>query len=247
MAHALVMAIAAIEGSEQDAFDAFYRYFPNSVLLIDTYDTLAAAQTLAQRERAGEIQVAGVRLDSGDLATLSQKVRSLLPQTTIFASGDLDEYEIDRLKKAGACIDGYGLGTRLVTGTPVNGVYKLVEIDGIATMKQSNHKATYPGRKQIYRQIAEGKLIQDRLALASESPLENEQSLLELVMKQGQRVQQPVSLKDIQQRTATSVASLSPATRQLYEPTQLVVEVSDALEQLTQLTKQRQAELKGSG
>jgi nicotinate phosphoribosyltransferase len=66
-------------------------------------------------------------------------------------------------------------------------------------------------------------------------------------MKQGQRVQQPVSLKDIQQRTATSVASLSPATRQLYEPTQLVVEVSDALEQLTQLTKQRQAELKGSG
>lgn len=247
MAHALVMAIAAIEGSEQDAFDAFYRYFPNSVLLIDTYDTIAAAQTLAQREQAGEIQVAGVRLDSGDLATLSQKVRSLLPHATIFASGDLDEYEIDRLKKAGACIDGYGLGTRLVTGTPVNGVYKLVEIDGIATMKQSNHKATYPGRKQIYRQITEGKFIKDRLALASESPRENEQPLLELVMKQGQPVQQPVSLKDIQQRTATSVASLSPATRQLYEPTQLSVEISDALAQLTQVTKQRQAELKGSG
>ncbi len=247
MAHALVMAIAAIEGSEQDAFDAFYRYFPNSVLLIDTYDTVTAAQGLAQREQAGEIQVAGVRLDSGDLATLSQKVRSLLPHATIFASGDLDEYEIDRLKKAGACIDGYGLGTRLVTGTPVNGVYKLVEIDAIAAMKQSNHKATYPGRKQIYRQITEGKLIKDRLALASEPPLNNEQPLLELVMKQGQRVQPPESLKDIQKRTATSVASLSPATRHLYEPTPLSVEISDALEQLTLLTKQRQAGWKATG
>jgi nicotinate phosphoribosyltransferase len=124
-----------------------------SPLLIDTYDTVAAAQGLAERVKAGEIQVAGVRLDSGDLVTLSQKVRSLLPHATIFASGDLDEYEIARLKSAGACIDGYGLGTRLVTGTPVNGVYKLVEIDGIATMKQANNKATYPGRKQIYRQL----------------------------------------------------------------------------------------------
>jgi nicotinate phosphoribosyltransferase len=98
MAHALVMAIAAVSGSEQDAFTAFYHYFGNSPLLIDTYDTLAAAQSLAEREKAGEIQVAGVRLDSGDLVMLSQKVRSLLPDATIFASGDLDEYEIAKLK-----------------------------------------------------------------------------------------------------------------------------------------------------
>jgi nicotinate phosphoribosyltransferase len=189
MAHALVMAIASLSGSEQEAFTAFYRYFSGSPLLIDTYDTVAAAQGLAQRVKAGEIEVTGVRLDSGDLVTLSQKVRSLLPHVTIFASGDLDEYEIARLKKAGACIDGYGLGTRLVTGTPVNGVYKLVEIDGIATMKQSSNKATYPGRKQIYRQVVEEKFIQDRLALASELPLENEQPLLQLVMEQGQPIQ----------------------------------------------------------
>ncbi len=240
MAHALVMAIAAIEGSEQDAFSAFYRYFPNAALLIDTYDTIAAAERLAQRERAGEIDVCGVRLDSGDLVTLSQKVRSLLPNATIFASGDLDEYEIARLKQEGACIDGYGLGTRLVTGTPVNGVYKLVEIDGIPTMKQAPNKVTYPGRKQIYRQIVEGKLIKDRLAIASEPPLENEQPLLQLVMKQGQRIQPPEPLQEIQQRTAASVATLSTSTRQLYNPCPLPIEISDALHQLTQVTQQRQ-------
>jgi nicotinate phosphoribosyltransferase len=240
MAHALVMAIAAIEGSEQDAFSAFYRYFPNAALLIDTYDTIAAAERLAQREKAGEIEVCGVRLDSGDLVTLSQKVRSLLPNATIFASGDLDEYEIARLKQEGACIDGYGLGTRLVTGTPVNGVYKLVEIDGIATMKQTINKATYPGRKQIYRQIVEGKLIKDRLALASEVPLESEQPLLQLVMKQGQRIQPAEPLKAIQQRTVASVATLSTSKRQLHDPTPLPIEISDALHQLTQATQQRQ-------
>jgi nicotinate phosphoribosyltransferase len=246
MAHALVMAIAAISGSEQDAFTAFYQYFPNSALLIDTYDTVAAAEHLAKRVKAGEIQVAGVRLDSGNLVTLSQKVRSLLPDATIFASGDLDEYEIARLKSAGACIDGYGLGTRLVTGTPVNGIYKLVEIDGIATMKQSRNKATYPGRKQIYRQFSDGKFTKDRLALASEAPHENEQPLLQLVMKQGQRVQPPELLEEIQKRTAASVASLSPSIRQLNEPTPLPVEISDALQQLTKDTQQRQEKVEAS-
>ncbi len=240
MAHALIMAIAALSGSEQDAFTAFYRYFPNSALLIDTYDTAAAAERLAQREKAGEIKVAGVRIDSGDLATLSKKVRSLLPDATIFASGELDEYEIARLKSAGACIDGYGLGTRLVTGTPVNGVYKLVEIDGIATMKHSSGKATYPGRKQIYRQVAEGKFIKDRLALASEAPLENEQALLQLVMKQGQRLQPPEPLEEIQKRTAASVTSLAASTRQLNDPTPLPLEICEALQQLTVATQQRQ-------
>jgi nicotinate phosphoribosyltransferase len=240
MAHALVMAIAALSGSEQDAFTAFYRYFPNSTLLIDTYDTVTTAEHLAQRERAGEIQVTGVRIDSGDLVTLSQKVRSLLPNASIFVSGDLDEYEIARLKREGSCIDGYGLGTRLVTGTPVNGIYKLVEIDGIATMKQSSNKATYPGRKQIYRQVTEGKFMKDRLALASESPLENEHPLLQLVVQQGQRVYPPEPLEEIQQRTTASVASLAPSTRQLNDPTPLPVEISAALQQLTVATQQRQ-------
>lgn len=239
MAHALVMAIASLRGSEQEAFTAFYRYFDGSPLLIDTYDTVAAAEALAQRVKAGEIEVSGVRLDSGDLVALSQKVRSLLPNVTIFASGDLDEYEIAKLQKAGACIDNYGLGTRLVTGTPINGVYKLVEIDGIATMKHSSNKLTYPGRKQIYRQVIKGKFIKDRLATASELPQENEQPLLQLVMQKGQVIQSSEVLAEIQKRTTASVKSLAKATRQLEQPKELLVEISDGLQQLTYSTQQR--------
>ena len=148
MGHALVMAIKGLSGSEDEAFMAFNRHFPGATLLIDTYDTLAAAQRLAENR---EIEIKGVRVDSGDLGSLSQKVRSLLPKVNIFASGDIDEWELQRLRSENALFDGYGVGTRLVTGQPVNGVYKLVEIDNIPTMKQSSNKLTYPGRKQIFR------------------------------------------------------------------------------------------------
>lgn len=138
MAHALVMALSALEGSEEQAFTAFHQYFPGASLLIDTYDTVAAAEKLAEKVNSGKLELSGVRLDSGDLVSLSKQVRSLLPNISIFASGDLDEWEISRLKQEGAEIDSYGLGTKLVTGQPVNGVYKLVDIDGIPVMKESN-------------------------------------------------------------------------------------------------------------
>lgn len=211
MAHALVMAIGAITGSEDDAFTAFQRYFPDAPLLIDTYDTVAAAKRLAQQVKAGKTQVTGVRIDSGDLVTRSQTVRSLLPEATIFASGDIDEWEIARLKHAGATIDGYGVGTRLVTGSPVNGIYKLVEIDGIPTMKQSSGKTTYPGRKQVFRRFnacGHSQIQGDRLGLASEEPSSEEQPLLQPMMKQGQRILEPETLETIRDRTTTSVASL---------------------------------------
>ncbi|HEY9664538.1 MAG TPA: nicotinate phosphoribosyltransferase, partial [Allocoleopsis sp.] len=114
MAHSLVMALAAVQGTEDEAFAAFHRYFPGAALLIDTYDPIAAAQRLADQVKAGTLNLTAVRLDSGDLVSLSQKVRQLLPDVLIVASGDLDEYEIVRLKAAGAEIDGYGLGTKLV-------------------------------------------------------------------------------------------------------------------------------------
>jgi nicotinate phosphoribosyltransferase len=191
MAHALVMAFTAIEGNEDDAFEAFQQYFPNAALLIDTYDTVAAAQRLGEKVRQGETQVAAVRLDSGDLAELSKQVKTHLPEAAILASGDLDEYEIARLKAAGAVIDGYGLGTKLVTGSPVNGVYKLVEIDGVPVMKESNSKTTFPGRKQIFRHLRDGQAIGDRLGLMDEAAVENEQPLLQLVMENGIVVQPP--------------------------------------------------------
>ena len=168
MAHALVMAIAATR-SEDEAFEAFGNYFPDAPLLIDTYDTVAAAKRLQARVDTGEISLTGVRIDSGDLVELSQQVHSYLPETKIFASGDLDEWEIARLKHQGAILDGYGIGTKLVTGTPVNGVYKLVEIDRLPTMKESTNKLTYPGCKQIFRTVVDGQIRSDRLGLKDEA------------------------------------------------------------------------------
>ncbi|MCL1473051.1 nicotinate phosphoribosyltransferase [Argonema antarcticum] len=235
MAHSLVMALAATAGSEAEAFTAFHRYFPGSPLLIDTYDAIAAAQMLAEQVKSGEMELSGVRLDSGDLVALSQQVRSHLPNVPIFASGDLDEWEIARLKNAGACIDGYGLGTRLVTGSPVNGVYKLVEIDGIPTMKQSLNKTTYPGRKQIFRRLENGLIQSDRLGLVTENSQE-EQPLLQLAFRDGQRLWDE-TLEQIRDRTAVSIASLPPQTRQIDRPIPPPIEISDALLKLTQQTK----------
>ncbi|MDJ0510974.1 MAG: nicotinate phosphoribosyltransferase [Crocosphaera sp.] len=234
MAHALVMAIKALSGSEDEAFAAFSRYFPGATLLIDTYDTVAAAQRLAEKINTGEAEVRGVRLDSGDLVTLSQRVRSLLPTVKIFASGDIDEWELKRLQEENACIDGYGVGTRLVTGEPVNGVYKLVEIDDIPTMKQSSHKMTYPGRKQIFRRYDQGIINSDRLGLADEATEAGETLLLELVMKEGQTINKFEGLEGIRQRVKASVNHLPKVTRKLTEPTSIEVSISQSLDRLRQ-------------
>ena len=239
MAHALVMAIRAIAGSEDEAFKAFQSYFPQAPLLIDTYDTVAAAKRLQEQIAADKIGLTGVRIDSGDLVKLSQQVHSYLPEVKIFASGDLDEWEISRLKDEGAVIDGYGVGTKLVTGVPVNGVYKLVEIDRIPTMKESSNKLTYPGRKQIFRTMAKGKIQLDRLGLHDEPTNAQEQKLLELVMQAGKRQQSSPTLEQIRQRTATSIASLPSSIRQITDPDSLAVQVTPNLETLRQsVTKQ---------
>ncbi|WP_016951099.1 nicotinate phosphoribosyltransferase [Anabaena sp. PCC 7108] len=238
MAHALVMALSALEGSEEQAFTAFHQYFPGAPLLIDTYDPVAAAQRLAEKVKSGEMKLTGVRLDSGDLVSLSKEVRSLLPNVSIFASGDLDEWEIAKLKAKGAQIDSYGLGTKLVTGTPVNGVYKLVDIDGIPVMKQSIGKLTYPGRKQIFRSFVGSKLQADRLGLVSESAV-TEESVLKLVMKEGKQLQPHESLATIRQRTAASVASLPEETRRLENSIAVTVKISDSLQKLTEETRKQ--------
>lgn len=229
MAHSLVMALGAVGGGEQAAFTAFHRYFPGAPLLIDTYDPIVAATALAARVAAGEIELSGIRLDSGDLITLSHAVKSILPNVAIFASGDLDEWEIAKLRAANAPISGYGLGTKLVTGSPVNGVYKLVEIEGIPTMKRSPGKMTYPGTKQIFRQFKQGKFDRDRLGLASEGT-----GLLQLVMERGHRLQPDDDLITIRQRADLNVASLPAELRDINYDRSAPVSISPSLEQLIQ-------------
>ncbi|MBV6624555.1 MAG: nicotinate phosphoribosyltransferase [Rivularia sp. (in: Bacteria)] len=231
MAHALVMALGALEGSEEKAFSAFHQYFPGAPLLIDTYDTIAAARKLAAKVKAGEISLTGIRLDSGDLVALSKQVKEILPDTQIFASGDIDECVIAKLKQNNAQIDGYGIGTRLVTGKPVNGVYKLVEIEGIPVMKKSSGKVSHPGRKQIFREFVNGELKADTLGLASEN-YPHKQPLLKLFMKDGKSLEPQENIKTIRNRTAASVVSLPARIRNLDSSSSMPIDISSSLQKL---------------
>jgi nicotinate phosphoribosyltransferase len=240
MAHSFVQAHA----SERAAFQAFARARShNVVLLIDTYDTEAAARKVVelapQLARQG-IPIKGVRLDSGDLAAHAFAVRTILDQgglrdTTIFSSGNLDEDRVHALLSAGAPIDGFGIGTALDTSSDapfLDAVYKLQEYAGIARRKRSEGKTTWPGRKQVFRNYGDdGRLAFDTVALATES--QRGEQLLTPVMRNGKRIAGAEPLVHARQRTTAQLAKL-PETLRLLEPAAVPyrVEISAALQDL---------------
>lgn len=172
-AHSWVMSF----DTEEEAFERYAQAMPNNaILLVDTYDTLEGVRraiTIGRQLRENGHELLGIRLDSGDLVTLSQQARNLLneagcPEAKIVASNDLDEYAIADLKKAGAQIDIWGIGTKLATAydqPALGGVYKLGAIrdDNGAwqyRVKLSNDliKVSNPGIIQVNRSVdAEGK------------------------------------------------------------------------------------------
>jgi nicotinate phosphoribosyltransferase len=193
MAHSYVQA----HRSESEAFERFARASPgNAVLLIDTYDTEAGARKvveLAAKLGSLNIRIKGVRLDSGDLADHARKVRKILDaggltEVIIFASGNIDEYALERLIAAEAPIDGFGIGTRLDTSEDapyLDCAYKLQEYAGIPRRKRSEGKATWPGTKQVYRRYdADGLFSGDTIGLA-DAPCEG-RALLRPVMRAGE-------------------------------------------------------------
>src|SRR5687768_1130199 len=159
VAHSYIQA----HGDEATAFEYFARSHPdNVILLIDTYDTEVGATkvvALARKLSQDGIRVRGVRLDSGDLEVHARRVRQILTEgglenATIFASGSLDEYRLHALLSSGAPIDGFGVGTALDVSSDAPSLdcaYKLQEYAGRARRKRSEGKATWPGRKQVYR------------------------------------------------------------------------------------------------
>ena len=175
MAHSFIEAF----DDETAAFETFARARPdNLTLLLDTYDTEAAARkvvALAPRLKAAGITIRGVRLDSGDFAALGQRACAAFsiaagsPTVAIFASGGLDEDSLLGFVRAGAPIDGFGVGTSLTTSADapdVDCVYKLQEYAGLPRRKKSEHKATWPGRKQVWRRYgADGRMAGDILSL----------------------------------------------------------------------------------
>jgi nicotinate phosphoribosyltransferase len=236
-AHSFTMAFAR----EIDAFRAFALLFPeNSVLLIDTYDTLEGARRAAQ-VGAG---LRGVRLDSGDLVELSKQVRRILDdaglrQTRIVASGDLEEDRIQALLAQGAPIDIFGVGTEMITSRDapaLAGVYKLVEAEregrACPVRKLSAEKSTLPCAKQIYRERApDGTMIRDTISLAEER-LPGE-PLLGAVLRAGQPVAPLPTLTEIRERARTQLASLPEPLRRLDAAADFPICVSEALQRAT--------------
>jgi nicotinate phosphoribosyltransferase len=217
MAHSFVQA----HDDEAQAFIDFARTFPKgTVFLVDTYDTEAAVRkvaALAPQLLHEGIAVRGVRLDSGDLAALACSARAILDEaglreTTIFASGNLDEYRLQELLGRGAPIDGFGVGTSLVTSSDapfLDAVYKLQEYAGKPRRKRSTGKATWPGRKQVYRQYGEDGHF-DHDVVSVEGDVQRGEPLLVPVMRAGQRVGPPETLDAIRHRTREQLARLPP-------------------------------------
>jgi nicotinate phosphoribosyltransferase len=222
MAHSFIQAFA----SEEAAFEAFAQSRPdNLILLLDTYDTEAAAHkvvALAPRLRRQGIAIRGVRLDSGDLARHARRVRHILDQAglqdiTIFASGGLDETILKLYTAAEAPIDGYGIGTSLTTSADAPALdcaYKLQEYAGRPKRKRSEGKATWPGRKQVYRSYrADGTMSEDLLTLVDHGGVG--QALIQPVMRGGQRIGAPPTLAEARDRAANEIGRLPGHLRRL--------------------------------
>lgn len=239
VAHSFIQA----HESEREAFLNFARLNPeNTVLLIDTYDTEAAARLvveLAPILAQENIAIRAVRLDSGDLGALSKSVRKIFDEAglrhiQIFASGGLDEYAIRDLLSRGAPIDGFGIGTSLTTSSDAPGLdcaYKLQEYAGMARRKRSAGKATWPGRKQVFRRYdASGRMVGDVITVIDDDRTEGE-PLLRCVMRDGRRVASD-DLDTIRRRVREQTAKLPEDLRTLDTGVRYPVEIAEALKVL---------------
>jgi len=239
MAHSFIQA----HDSEAEAFENFARSRPQSlILLIDTYDTEAGAEKaarLAPRLAADGIKLAGVRLDSGDLADHARKVRAILDghgleDVSIFASGGIDEDRLLAYEAGGAPIDGYGIGTALTTSSDAAALdcaYKLQEYAGRPKRKRSEGKATWPGRKQVWRRHgADGTMRGDILTVEGDE--RDGEALIRPVMRGGRRIAPLPNLEETRAHCATQLARLPDSLRRLGPGAPYGVEVSDALRDL---------------
>lgn len=234
MAHSWVLSAT----SETAAFEEYAALFgEHSALLLDTYDTAEAARQVV---RSG-LKPRAVRLDSGDLLALARDVRAIfdaagLAETRILVSGDVDEFIIAGLLDAGAPIDGFGVGTALVTSQDapaLGGVYKLVEIEEHGevrrVMKRSSGKATWPGRKQVWRVVSARTAIQDVIAFEDEPRPAGAVPLLAPVMRAGRRLAPLPTLEASRAWCAERLAELPRDLLRIDAAPRYRVEPSDAL------------------
>ena len=239
MAHSFIQA----HDDEDTAFENFARACPGSLVpLLDTYDTLAAAHRvvrLAPRLAQRGIKLRGVRLDSGDLAEEARAVRRILDRAgledlQIFASGGLDEFSLAEHSAQKVPIDGYGIGTSLTTSSDAPALdcaYKLQVYAGEPKRKVSTGKATWPGRKQVFRHYDRHAVMTgDVLTLEGDS--KGGQPLIHPVMRGGQRITDLPDLEEARQHAAAELKRLPEGLRSLDPTAVYPVEVSEALRNL---------------
>jgi len=240
MAHSFVMRFA----EERDAFLAFARAFPgDAVILLDTYDTRAAARTLVELGPVLSAESAlprAVRIDSGDLDRLARGVRAILDaggleHVQIFVSGDLDERRIAALVDAGAPIDGFGVGAHLLANEgawALDVAYKLVEDVSGAKVRCSSGKETVAGSKEVDRVDPDGCAGYDLGAVHGE-PAPRGRGLREPVMAGGRRCGPSEHLDTVRARCETALLALPERLRAIpAAPPPYQVRLSDELEQL---------------
>lgn len=238
MAHSYIEAF----DDERDAFRAFAKSFPQTILLVDTYDTIKGVENVIElaRELGDAFQVSGIRLDSGDLGALAHQTRKLLDRAGldkvgIFASGGLDEYEIAKLLAGDAPVTGFGVGTAMGVSNDVPALdiaYKLCAYAGEGRLKLSPGKKIYPGRKQAFRTEKDGRAAGDIIARAGEDL--PGRPLLEQVMRKGKRIDAERSLEDMRIYARAEIDALPDACRSLHAAdTPYPVEISEALEAYT--------------
>ncbi|HEY6212638.1 MAG TPA: hypothetical protein VIW45_10150, partial [Vicinamibacterales bacterium] len=242
MAHSWVMA----HDDEESAFRDFADLFgSHAVLLLDTYDTLAAARRIV----ASGLAPSAVRLDSGDLDATSRAVRRILDEgglgaTKIFASGDLDEWRIADLVGRGAPIDAFGVGGALTTSSDaplLGGVYKIVAMErkgrDVPMMKRSPGKETLPGVKQVWRTFQGATAMGDVIGLADEAAPRGAQALLKCVMSDGRRLEPPKTIDALRAACRASVDRLPPSVRRLQGAERYPVSLTPALSSIAEALK----------
>ena len=251
MAHSFIQAHSV----ESDAFEHFAFAQPeNVILLIDTYDTEKGAQKvvdLAPRLKEEGIKIKGVRLDSGDLVDHAFKVRQILDEgdlrdVQITASGNLDEYAIQAIVSAKAPIDHLAVGTKMTASADapyLDCAYKLQEYHGRPCRKKSEGKATWPGRKQVYRQYNQEGRIHFDILTTVDDPQEGE-ALIQPIMEAGKRIGSPTSLTQSREHAREQLSHLPEPLQQLQEGVSVEVKVSPALHDLAQLVDARGQEQK---
>jgi len=251
MAHSFIQSF----DDESAAFEAFARARPqNLTLLIDTYDTEAAAQkvvALAPRLKELGITLRAVRIDSGNLPELARTVRAILDagglkDTGIFVSGGIDEETLVTFSRQSAPIDGVGIGTDLVTSfdaPALDCAYKLQEYAGLPRRKRSTGKATWPGRKQAWRRYdRNGRMMADILSI--EEDVHEGDPLIHPVMANGCRIGAPPSLHEIRahsrqelERLPAELGTFSPIVPYPVQVSASLIELAAAVDRRTGLAE----------